>query len=191
MAKRIILAFVPIVVVASAIALAQNQQRIREFLTGYEEVPAVSTSANAEFHARIVGGNSIQYELRYADLEGSITQSHIHFGQKSVNGSIEVWLCGNPGPGVTPPAGTQACPPSPATITGTITAPDVIGQPVAANGSAGQGIQAMEFDELLRAIRAGKTYVNIHSTKFPGGEVRSQIENDSGHDGDHHGTEDK
>ena len=39
-----------------------------------------------------------------------------------------------------------------------------------------------EFDELLRAIRAGATYVNVHSTRWPGGEIRSQIDGNSGHD---------
>ncbi len=81
-----------------------------------------------------------------------------------------------PVPGVTPPAGTQACPPSPATVTGTLTAANVV-------GPAGQGIAAGEFAELIRAIRAGKTYANVHSTKFPGGEIRSQIEGNSGHGG--------
>src|SRR5215475_14396665 len=44
------------------------------------------------------------------------------------------------------------------------------------NGPAGQGIAAGEFDELVRAIRAGATYVNIHTTERPGGEIRAQID---------------
>lgn len=158
----------------SAIAFSQGK-RIREFLTGYEEVPAVSTVAEGEFHARISDDAShIDYELKYSDLEGSVTQAHIHFGQKGVNGGISVWLCGNPSATVTPPTGTQLCPPSPATITGTLTAANVV-------GPSGQGIAAGEFAELISAIRAGKTYANVHSTKFTGGEIRSQIEGNSGH----------
>jgi hypothetical protein len=160
----------------SAVALVQNK-RIREFLTGFSEVPAVSTEAEGEFHARISDdATQIDYELSYSDLEGSVIQAHIHLGQKDVNGGISVWLCGNPSPTVTPPAGTQACPPSPATITGTLTAANVV-------GPAGQGIAAGEFAELVSAIRAGKTYANVHSSKFPGGEIRSQIEGNSGHGG--------
>lgn len=45
--------------------------------------------------------------------------------------------------------------------------------------AAAQGIAAGEFAELLRAVRAGQTYVNVHSTKFPGGEVRAQIDGNS------------
>ena len=138
-------------------------------MTGYEEVPAVSTVATGEFQSRISDDETqIDYELSYSDLEGAVTQAHIHFGQRSVNGGISVWLCGNPGPGVVPPPGTPACPPSPATVTGSLTASNVV-------GPAGQGIAAGEFAELIRAIRAGRTYANVHTTKFPGGEIRSQI----------------
>ncbi len=42
-------------------------------------------------------------------------------------------------------------------------------------GPAGQGVAAMEFSALIDAIRAGVAYVNVHSTKFPGGEVRGQL----------------
>ena len=172
--KRASLAISLITLLAvSAIAFTQGK-KIREFLTGYEEVPSVSTVAEGEFHARISSDDSqIDYELKYSDLEGAVTQAHIHFGQTGVNGGISVWLCGNPSATVTPPAGTPLCPASPATVTGTLTADDVV-------GPAGQGIAATEFAELIKAIRAGKTYANVHSSKFPGGEVRSQIEGNSG-----------
>ena len=153
---------------------AQGFKKISELLIGFEEVPSVSTVANGTFDARISKDEThIDWELSYTDLEGAVTQAHIHFGQKGVNGGISVWLCGNPSATVTPPAGTQTCPAPPATISGTATAANVV-------GPAGQGIAAGEFAELIRAIRAGKTYANVHSTKFPGGEIRSQI-GPSGH----------
>ncbi len=76
-----------------------------------------------------------------------------------------MFLCSNLGNG---PAGTQACPPAPATITGTIRPADVV-------GPADQGIDPMQFDELVRAIRAGVTYANVHSGTFPNGELRGQL----------------
>ncbi len=162
-----------ILVTASAVAFSQHK-RIREFLTGFEEVPVVSTVAEGEFHARInADATQIDYELSYTGLEGNVTQAHIHVGQRGVNGGISVWLCGNPSATVNPPPGTQGCPASPATITGTLTAANVV-------GPASQGIAAGEFAELIRAIREGQTYANVHSTKFPGGEIRSQIEGNSG-----------
>ena len=38
-----------------------------------------------------------------------------------------------------------------------------------------QGIAPGQLNELIAAIRAGVAYVNVHSTKFPGGEVRGQL----------------
>ena len=155
---------------ATTIILAQGFKKISEFLTGFEEVPSVSTVASGTFDARISNDDSqIDWELSYSDLEGAVQQAHIHFGQKGVNGGISIWLCGNPNPPtIVPPPGTQTCPPPPATISGTATAANVV-------GPAGQGIAAGEFAELIRAMRAGKTYANVHSSKFPGGEIRSQI----------------
>jgi hypothetical protein len=154
-------------VVAAGAAVAGGGSELREQLTGYEEVPAVSTAASGRFQARVhSGGEAITYRLRYRDLEGNVTQSHIHFGQRAVNGGISVFLCSNLGNG---PAGTQLCPPAPATIEGTIGPRDVI-------GPAGQGITATEFAELVRAIEAGATYVNVHSSLWPGGEIRAQLE---------------
>ena len=134
---------------------------------GFKEVPSVSTTASGEFKAQINNNETaIDWELTYKDLEGAVQQAHIHFRQRGVNGGITVFLCTNLGNG---PAGTQACPPPPALITGTVEATDVVG------AAAAQGIAAGEFEELVRAIRAGVTYVNVHSTTWPGGEIRDQI----------------
>jgi CHRD domain len=172
--RRLVVSIAVVVVVCGAtVVFADGFRRIREFLTGFEEVPVVSTQADGEFTAKINhSATQIEYELSYEDLQGSVQQAHIHLGQKGVNGGISVWLCGNPQvgpPAINPPAGTQLCPPSPATIRGTITAANVV-------GPSGQGIAAGEFAELLRAMRAGQTYVNVHSNLFPGGEIRSQID---------------
>jgi len=155
---------------------AQGFKRISEILTGYEETPsAVSTTGTGSFNARISNDESrIDWELSYSDLEGAVQQAHIHFGQKSVTGPITVFLCTNLGNG---PAGTQPCPAPPATISGTIVAADVT------NLANERGISAGELDELIAAIRAGATYVNVHSTRWPGGEIRAQIDGNSGHGG--------
>ncbi len=164
--KRKVLFATLILLVAVGVVLSDGVKQFQELMTGFEEVPAVSTNATGEFRARINNDETeISYELSYSGLEGSVTQAHIHLGQAAVNGGIGVFLCTNVGG----PAGTQPCPPSPATITGTITASNVI-------GPAAQGLAPGEFTELVRAIRAGATYANVHSTKFPGGEVRAQID---------------
>ena len=164
---------------ASAVVLGQGFKKISEFLTGYEEVPSVSTTASGTFNARISNDESrIDWELSYSDLEGAVQQAHIHFGQAGVNGGISVFLCTNLGNG---PAGTQPCPAPPATISGTILAADVSPNIPATAAARTQGINTGEIDELIRAIRAGATYVNVHSTLWPGGEIRSQIDGNSSH----------
>lgn len=169
---------VVVLVILSPIAFAQGFKVINEVLTGYQEVPAVSTGAGGQFRARISNDeSSIQWELSYANLEGSVQQSHIHLGQAGVNGGISVFLCTNLGNG---PAGIQACPPSPATISGTIMANDVSPNIPATNGARTQGLNTGELAELIRAMRAGSTYVNVHSTTWPGGEIRKQINGNSG-----------
>jgi hypothetical protein len=143
-------------------------------LQGFEEVPAISTVGGGSVHAEVNrAGTEIHYTLSYRNLEGNVLQSHIHLGQERVNGAIVVFLCTNLNNG---PAGrTQECPPPPATVTGVLTKEDVSTAPAPANAIA-QGIAAQEFDELVRAMRAGVTYANVHSSKFPGGEIRGQFD---------------
>lgn len=179
--KRIVVALCALAFVAtSVLALNNGFRRIREFLTGFEEVPVVSTVADGQFTARISNnGSQIEYELRYADLESNVQQAHIHLGQKDVNGGITVFLCTNLGNG---PVGVQLCPPSPATITGIITAADVSPNIPATQAARNQGLNTGEMAEFIKAIRAGKTYVNVHTVDRPGGEIRSQIDDNGGHD---------
>ena len=178
--RRVALSIALVVLVsASTVVWAQGFKKISELLTGYEEVPSVSTTGTGDFNARISNdGSRIDWELSYADLEGAVQQAHIHFGQKGVNGGITVFLCTNLGNG---PAGTQPCPAPPATISGTIVAADVSPNIPATALARTQGINTGEIDELINAIRAGATYVNVHSTTWPGGEIRSQINGNSGH----------
>lgn len=155
------------VAAVGAVALAQGGADFKERLTGYQEVPALSTSGNGTFRVSIRSNRSaIRYRLTYARLEAKPQQAHIHLGQRGVNAGVSVFLCSNLGGA---PAGTQACPDAPATVTGTLRAADVI-------GPAAQGIDPGEFGELIRAIRAGATYANVHTDKYPGGEIRAQLD---------------
>jgi hypothetical protein len=159
------------------VAVAGGDKPIRENLVGYQEVPAISTNGNGTFKARIDrNGQQISYRLTYADLEGAVQQAHIHIGQRGVNGAIVAFLCSNL---ANPPAGTPACPAAPGTVEGTIEPADVRDTTTATPPVGGQGIEAGAFGELVDAIRAGATYVNVHSAKWPGGEIRAQLEHDN------------
>jgi len=154
-------------VVATTATAGGGHDGVKAQLTGFEEVPAISTDASGKFRARVrASSEEIQFKLSYSALSGPVQQAHIHFGQFAVNGGISAFLCSNLGNG---PAGTQPCPEGPATITGTIGPAQVV-------GPAMQGIAPGEFDELVRAIDAGVTYANVHSEPFPNGEIRGQID---------------
>lgn len=143
-----------------------HHRHLRTRLNGFaENLTALSTPAKGRFTATINRArDSIDYELSYEGFPTAVQQAHIHFGQRYQNGGISVFLCTNLGNS----PGTQACPSPAGTIRGTFTAANVI-------GPAAQGIAAGEFDELLKAIEEGATYVNIHTTQYPGGEIRGQI----------------
>jgi hypothetical protein len=162
---------------ACAGAAWADPPEMRAQLSGYQEVPALSTPASGHFKMHIDRQDAtITWELSYEGIASGVTQAHIHFGQRSVNGGVSVFLCSNLGNG---PAGTQPCPQTSATLSGTITASQVI-------GPTGQGIAATEFVELLAAIRSGITYVNVHSATYPGGEIRGQIGKGEGGGGHKH-----
>ena len=154
---------------AAAPAAAHDRNFFRAFLSGYEEVPSVSTRADGIFEARVrEDGQSFDFALLYGSLGGAVTQAHIHFASRHVNGPIVVWLCGTAAaPG---PAGTQTCPNDSIIIRGTVGPNNVLGAP------ATQQLAAGEIDELLRAMRNGAAYVNVHTGLSPGGEIRGQIE---------------
>jgi CHRD domain len=153
----------------------RNTLRVKADLRPKQEVPSVSSEARGRFKATIDQANqTISYEVSYEGLEGNVTQSHIHVGQRAVNGGISVFLCGTAD--FQPPEGFPApptCPASPATVTGVITPANII-------GPMGQGIDPTtatvnQFDELIDMLRRGLTYANVHSERFGGGEVRGQI----------------
>jgi CHRD domain len=148
-----------------SLALAKNDKggKARATLSGYEETPSVSTVAKGKFRAEI-DGDSIDYRLTYTGIEGGTAlAAHIHFGQRHTAGGVSAFLCGG--------GDKPACPTTGGTVEGTIDAADVV-------GPAGQGILAGQLNELVRAIRAGATYVNVHSTTFPAGEIRGQVKSD-------------
>jgi CHRD domain-containing protein len=159
-------------IAAFALADGPGFNHLSDSLTGYQEVAAVSTGGHATFTADLSKDGTIAWEMTYGGMESDVTQSHIHFGQRSVNGGISVFLCTNLGNG---PVGTQACPLRAGTISGVITAADVSPNIPATAAARTQGINTGELEEFLRAMDAGKTYANIHTVSLPGGEIRAQL----------------
>ncbi len=174
--KKLVLAAAVVICLVLALTLGvhafagEGKKEVKaDTLTGYQEAtPAgVSSAGTGSFSATIDdGARTITYELTYSGLSSPAGAAHIHFGNRFTSGGVSAFLCGGSKPSC--PAGTT----SEATVTGTIKASDVI-------GPASQGIAAGEFDEFVAAIRAGVTYANVHTSNFPNGEIRGQINDDN------------
>ena len=152
-----------LIVALAPVAVGDDDKEFRASLNGYLEVPSISTNARASFHTRLNGaGDTLQYSLTIRDFSENPLFAHIHFARPDVNGGVIAFLCGG--------GGKPACPAN-GTVTGSITAANVI-------GPAGQGIAAGEFNELIRAMRNGATYANVHSPTYQAGEIRGAIRRD-------------
>jgi CHRD domain-containing protein len=154
----IVLAAAGLVIGSGGLAAQDSGNGFRARLTGFREVPPILTDGTGVFAASLDSG-SLTYRLTFSGLSSTATAAHIHFAEKGVNGAIFVFLCGGSKP---------ACPAAGGTVTGTITASDVLAVPA-------QGITGGSFADLLRILRSGDAYVNVHTSNHPGGEIRGQV----------------
>jgi hypothetical protein len=155
---------------AAGTALAHGKNQRNTFRTpvdGYQEIPTLSTTGHGLLALHVApDGSSIGYALRYDALVGDVLQAHIHLGRTAFNGGVMVFLCSNVGG----PPDTPPCPgPNSGQVSGTLDAADVIA------GAATQGVAAGELDEVIAALRNGAAYVNVHTSVYPGGEIRGNI----------------
>jgi len=154
---------VAVLILAGLHAADLGSRAFRASLDGYHETPAsISTNGTGSFKATLnPTGDELTYELQFSGLEGvATTAAHVHLGQSGTTGGVMFFLCGG--------GSKPACPNSPGTVTGTVNASDII-------GPSTQGVAAGEFLEAIRAMRAGAAYANVHTTVYPSGEIRGQI----------------
>jgi len=158
------------VALALVVALPAGAGNGRNFtaapLSGSNEVPANDSQGSGVAHFKLSkDGTALSYKLIVANLD-NVLQAHIHCGSADENGAVVAFLY--------PPA-----PPAqliPGTFngvlqTGVITDAQII--PLVGNTICGADIE--DLDDLIAQMRAGNTYVNVHTTALPGGEIRGQI----------------
>jgi len=140
-------------------------ERFSASLAGGNEVPPINSAGTAAFDMTI--RDTITFSLTFTGLSSPLTLSHLHFAPSKVAGGVMIFLCGG---------GNQpACPAATSgTITGTITAANV-------TGPGGQGINPGDLDSALEAVRSSLSYANMHTTNFPAGEIRGDVQRGSGH----------
>jgi hypothetical protein len=140
-----------------------NGDRSVASLTGYQEVPALNGAGRATLRLDLAADH-IDFRLDYSGLSGPPAVAHVHVGQRSVSGGVSFFLCGG--------GGKPPCPAAPeGSISGTVVAADVI-------GPTAQGFAPADLASVLAAIRAGVAYGNMHTARFPGGEIRGQLSGD-------------
>jgi hypothetical protein len=141
-----------------------DNSRFSARLIGINETPAaINTDGTGRLRLKL-NSASIDFVLTFHNLSALPVQSHIHFGLEHTSGGVVLFFCG---PATT--AAKQECPQATSgTVSGTLTANDVIAVPA-------QGIKAGDLAAVMRAIRGGTAYANLHTTIFTGGEIRDQI----------------
>ena len=115
---------------------------------GAQEVPAVVTAATGVATVVLSADDStIWYVVEYSGLSGALLAAHIHTGAAGANGGVILALTASASP-----------------MVGTLTAADFT-----PSGSI------TTFAGAVAAIKAGTTYVNLHTAANPGGEIRAQV----------------
>jgi hypothetical protein len=158
-----VVALAALIAIPASTAADRGGRTFKADLDGFHEVPAISTTGTGHLELRKNDdGTELDFDLSWDNIQGgNILFAHIHLGQEDVNGGVIAFLCGG--------GGQAACQNSPSgSASGTITAANVI-------GPANQGIAAGEFSEALTALSEGVVYGNLHTTQFPGGEIRGQL----------------
>jgi hypothetical protein len=165
-----------LIVATGATTPAVSFQRAEEFranLRGFNEVGALNSESGAIFtqgsgtlELKLDRTNeTLTFTLRFQNLSAPVTQAHIHFGKEHMAGGVMVFFCSNL---ATAPAGTQPCPAGGGTVTGTLTAANVL-------AIAGQNVTAGDFNAITDALLTDTAYANVHTTSFPAGEIRGQV----------------
>jgi len=135
---------------ASCNDATEGQTLWRATLAGSNEVPARATAATGSAGITL-DGDRVFFSVEVNQL-GAITGSHIHSGAAGTNGPIRVFLYG----------------PTPAT--------DTINGRLAEGSFTAADVTGVTYDTLLEQMRTGQAYVNVHTTLYPGGEIRGQTE---------------
>jgi hypothetical protein len=141
-------------------------QNFNTHMTGDEEVPAVDTRAQGQTNFQLNRAETeLSYHLNVANIQ-NVTQAHIHCGAAGVNGPVVLWLYPSAPPATLIPGRSSGV-----LNRGTATAEDVVARP---DSDACPGGVA-NFAELVEKMRTGEAYVNVHTSQFPPGEIRGQI----------------
>jgi Cu/Zn superoxide dismutase len=148
--RKVLALFLVALAAVAVPAFAASSSKFKASLKGSTEVPKTTSKATGSATFTVASnGKSIKYTLKASKLSGGAQAAHIHFGKVGKAGPVIVNICAKP----------CSLPKS-----GTLTSKQFAKAPGVAN-----------FAAAIKAIKAGNTYVNVHTKKFPAGEIRGQI----------------
>ncbi|BCS52951.1 CHRD domain-containing protein [Geobacter sp. SVR] len=151
--KLLMLAVLAIFVSVSVGMAAEKTFKAK--LAGRESVPTVQTKASGDAEFKLSkDGKQLDYKLTVKDIE-NVTAAHIHLGKKGENGP--------------PVAGIFAGPKKTGKFKG------VLAEGVITDKDLMGDFQGKGLDALVKEIKAGNTFVNVHTDAHPDGEIRGQI----------------
>lgn len=159
---RLPVALMMLALVAGPAAAASDTNFVAPLNPG-EEVAATPVESKATGVATFklsADGTELSYRLIAANIE-NVLMAHIHCAPAGTNGPVVVWLY---------PAG-----PPPSLIPGRFQGVLATGTITDANVVQGACAGVSTLQDVLEAMRAGEAYVNVHTSQYPGGEMRGQI----------------
>lgn len=143
----------------TALKSGKKVKNFRAHLSGDQEATPNETIAQGQAIFQLSkDGKELSYKLIVANLK-DLLNAHIHLAPAGVNGPVVAWLYPS-----APPAQLLEGTTNGVLAEGVIKAGDLVGP------LAGQDLSA-----LITAMSEGNTYVNVHTTVYPGGEIRGQI----------------
>jgi hypothetical protein len=145
----------------------------RATLVGSNEIPDVLTPGFGRTRLVIDDDKrTIDFHVTYNNLQAPISVAHVHFAPEEENGGVMFFFCGG--------GGQDPCPANSmsGTLTGTVTVANIVGpaaQGITLPGTPPPPATPEDFDKVVRVIRSGRAYSNVHSTRSPSGEIRGQL----------------
>ena len=130
----------------------EPEEKFSANLSGKEEVPSNESPSTGLAKVKITGDN-IAYEVNVTDMD-KVNAAHIHLAESGKNGPVILTLFkGGP---------TEQ-------VNGTVGEANVT-----ASNFEGPFV-GKQVTDLVTAMENGTTYVNVHTTDFPEGEIRGQL----------------
>lgn len=137
---------------SSQLAAQESEQKFSAKLSGKEEVPLNESPSTGLAWVKITG-DQLGYEVNVTDMD-KVNAAHIHLAEAGKNGPVVLTLFqGGP---------TEQ-------VNGTV------GEANVTSSNLEGPMKGKDLADLVTAIKNGTTYVNVHTTDFPNGEIRGQL----------------